>query len=166
MSRGIWAMMTLLEVFDCSFSDSLVHKFSAPEITHQEVEVRQRAQRCTSCIPLIPTSENTALLSRCWQSITLLIFDSPHHEVHACSVGLATKLERALFPSQPRRVMKHPLQLRLAAAKLFQYKVVHFPYEGRLQSLETSQEYENVAKHKIQQIKNCVIYDIINFNIW
>lgn len=33
MSRGMWAMMTLLEVFDCSFSDSLVHKFSAPEKT-------------------------------------------------------------------------------------------------------------------------------------
>ena len=31
MSKGMWAMMTLLEVFDCSFSDSLVHKFSAPE---------------------------------------------------------------------------------------------------------------------------------------
>ena len=35
MSRGIWAMMTLLEVFDCSFSDSLVHKFSAPKKKNQ-----------------------------------------------------------------------------------------------------------------------------------
>lgn len=31
ISRGMWAMMTLLEVLDCSFSDSLVHRFSAPE---------------------------------------------------------------------------------------------------------------------------------------
>jgi len=30
MSSGMWAMMTLLEVLDWSFSDNLVHKFSAP----------------------------------------------------------------------------------------------------------------------------------------
>lgn len=30
MSSGMWAMMTLLDVLDCSFSDSLVQRFSAP----------------------------------------------------------------------------------------------------------------------------------------
>ena len=30
MRSGMWAMMTLLDVLDWSFSDSLVHKFSAP----------------------------------------------------------------------------------------------------------------------------------------
>lgn len=30
MRRGMWAMITLLEVFDCNFSDSLVQRFSAP----------------------------------------------------------------------------------------------------------------------------------------
>lgn len=30
----MWAMMILLDVFDCSFSESLVHKFSAPEMRH------------------------------------------------------------------------------------------------------------------------------------
>lgn len=114
--------------------------------------------------PLITTSANTAPLSRCWLSITLFIFDSPHHEVHACSVGLATKLERALFARQPRRVMKHPLQLWLAAAKLLQYKVVHFPYESRLQGLETWQKYENAAQHKTQQYNyEIVICDLKGF---
>lgn len=37
MSRGMWAMITLLDVFDCSFSDSLVHKFSAPGNRQQDV---------------------------------------------------------------------------------------------------------------------------------
>ena len=38
MSRGMWAMMTLLEVFDWSFSESFVHKFSAPKkkVTRKE----------------------------------------------------------------------------------------------------------------------------------
>lgn len=30
MRRGMWAMITLLDVLDCSFSDSLVQRFSAP----------------------------------------------------------------------------------------------------------------------------------------
>lgn len=36
MSRGMWAMMTLLDVLDCNFSDSFMHKFSAPERRHPE----------------------------------------------------------------------------------------------------------------------------------
>lgn len=32
----MWAMMTLLEVLDCSFSDNLVHRFSAPVKNTQE----------------------------------------------------------------------------------------------------------------------------------
>lgn len=134
MSRGIWAMMTLLEVFDCSFSDSLVHKFSAPE---KKTTVSQSDATGTIKHFQHPSdydfSEHTALL----QLITLLIFDSPHHEVHAGSVGLATKLEGTLFPRQPPCVMKYPLQLWLTAAKLFQYKVMHFTYKCRVQGCET-----------------------------
>lgn len=38
MSSGMWAIMTLLDVLDCSFSDSLVQRFSAPcEKTGREV---------------------------------------------------------------------------------------------------------------------------------
>lgn len=31
ISKGKWAMMTLLDVLDCSFSDSLMQRFSAPK---------------------------------------------------------------------------------------------------------------------------------------
>lgn len=67
------------------------------------------------------------------QLITLLVFDGPHHEVHARGIGLATELEGALFPWQPARVVKHPLQLRLTAAELLQHEVVHFPDKRWLQ---------------------------------
>ena len=42
MSSGRCAMMTLLDVLDCSFSDSLTHRFSAPEfITQVSVDLQQ-----------------------------------------------------------------------------------------------------------------------------
>ena len=58
-------MMTLLEVFDCSFSDSLVHKFSAPE-KKQEGKVMQPEQINMVNILLIVTSEHNALLTLCY----------------------------------------------------------------------------------------------------
>lgn len=132
MSKGMWAMMTLLEVFDCSFSDSLVHKFSAPEKKKKKKTDATRTNRNNQYpydYDIWTRSSAHALL----QLITLLIFDGPHHEVYASSVGLATQLEGALFPQQPPRVMKYPLQLRLTAAELFQYKVMHLSYKRGLQ---------------------------------
>ena len=42
MSSGRCAMMTLLDVLDCSFSDSLTHRFSAPEfMTQASVDPQQ-----------------------------------------------------------------------------------------------------------------------------
>lgn len=42
MRRGMWAMMTLLDVLDCSFSDSLVQRFSAPgeEIKRETFKIK------------------------------------------------------------------------------------------------------------------------------
>lgn len=65
MSKGMWAMMTLLEVFDCSFSDSLVHKFSAPEKKEKRKQM-QPEQIETINIPMIMTSEHAALLTLCY----------------------------------------------------------------------------------------------------
>lgn len=123
MSSGIWAMMTLLKVFDCSFSDSFVHKFSAPKknTPAKKSYITKKKKHIQYPSNWAPCPSHCQL-----QLITLFVFDSPHHEVHAGSVGLATKLEGTLFPWQRPRVMKYPLQLWLTAAKLLQYKVVHF----------------------------------------
>lgn len=56
ISSGMWAMMTLLEVFDWSFSDSFVHKFSAPDKkkknTSQEAEKVRRVEQNKCIQPL------------------------------------------------------------------------------------------------------------------
>lgn len=46
MRRGMCAMMTLLDVLDCSFSDSLVHRFSAPGKSKTE----NGAQQLLGCV--------------------------------------------------------------------------------------------------------------------
>lgn len=77
--------------------------------------------------------------------ITLFIFDGPHHQVHTCRIGLATELKRALFPWQPPCIMEHPLQLRLAAAKLFQYKIVYLSNKSWLQGWGMWQKCEHLT---------------------
>lgn len=49
MRSGMWAMMTLLDVLDCSFSDSLVQRFSAPGVENIDFQ-RWLLRRVTSCV--------------------------------------------------------------------------------------------------------------------
>lgn len=57
-------------------------------------------------------------------SLTLLLGDSPHHEVHAGGVGLTAQFERAQLTLEVLDIVQDPLQLRLAAAELLQHKVM------------------------------------------
>lgn len=66
-------------------------------------------------------------------SLTLLLCDGPHHEVHAGGVGLAAQFERVQLAVQILHVMQDPLQLRLTAAELLQNKVMNFLHERHLQ---------------------------------
>lgn len=57
--------------------------------------------------------------------LTLLFSHRPHHDVHTGSIGLTAQFERAQFTLEVLNVMQDPLQLWLAAAELFQYKVMN-----------------------------------------
>lgn len=57
-------------------------------------------------------------------SLTLLLGNSPHHQVHTSSIGLTAQFEWTQVTLQVLHVMKDPLQLRLAAVELLQDKVV------------------------------------------
>lgn len=114
MRRGMWAMITLLDVFDCSFSESLVQRFSAPG-KQTKKGLQWRLLR---------------LITHCWTKIqeatlTLLLSNSPHHEVHTGGISLTTQFEWAQFTLEVLNIVKNPLQLWLAAAKLLQYKVMN-----------------------------------------
>lgn len=75
--------------------------------------------------------EVTSCLSR--RRLTLLFRHSPHHDVHAGSVGLAAQLQGAQFALQVLHIVQDPLQLRLAAAELLQHKVMDLLHVVRLQ---------------------------------
>lgn len=116
-------MMTLLDVLDCSFSDSFVQRFSAPGRNKPKDEWLEKSHD-TYVRHMIPESS---------LSLTLLLRDGPHHEVHAGSVGLAAQLERVQLALQILHVMQDPLQLRLTAAELLQNEVMNLLHERHLQ---------------------------------
>ena len=68
-----------------------------------------------------------------YETLTLLLGDGPHHQVHTGSVGLAAQLQGAQVTLQVLHVMQDPLQLRLAAAELLQNKVMDVLHVARLE---------------------------------